>query len=249
MYTKNQIIELLHEHINRAKTPVIIGGHFALANDPTNTRLLIPAIFQDCQDPSTRIWMEKHHYMSHFPSETFSMSVDMLQVHSHARLMLLVNDWQHVKDTDVLKSKLRNDYYINNRIPPLFEKLASNKKIDITSRIIRGPREFNQEKSIYWSEINLRNKFSSAPKYKSCSLKNGCAQEVTPLFDSCEKMGVDTLVAFVPGTCAYPIIDATNEFKNMRYGSMNVLMIACTNPLSLENFWDAPVFLNGKELN
>lgn len=248
MYNKNEIKILLNEFMNDAKASVILGGHFALTNDPNNTRALIPAIFQDCEDAEAADWMKKSPYMSYFPSETFSMSLDLLKAQHNAKLLLLANDWQQVKETEVSKAELRKSFYSANKLPNLFTHLATEATVNIAERIFDPTTENTYHDSMYWSEMLLRNKFGNRAAYQSCSLKNGCAQEFTPLLDFCESKKQNKMVAMIPATCAYPILDATNEFKNVRDGKMDVMTVFFAHAVSLENFWDVTIFLNGKEM-
>ena len=249
MKIENKIRLAMREFIGNATSPVILGGHFALANDPEDTTSLIPGIFQDCETlPETSDWMKHHPYMSYFPSETFSMSLELLKECERAKLLLLVNDWQHVKETTVSKHRLRESFYMKNQLPTYFNDLAVKHNVEVMKSILHSPAKATYHGSFYWSETMLRNKFDSHAIYKNCSLKNGCAQEFMPLLDSCESMKVDKMLAFIPATCAYPIISATDEFKNMHDGKMDIMTIFFSNSLSLEKFWDVSVFLNGKEV-
>jgi len=246
MNSKNKIKFLSGKFLSASQSPIILGGHFALVNDPQNPSTLIPGIFQDCENTETKQWMKDHPYMSHFPVETFDVSLDLLIEHQHSKFLMLVNDWQHVTDTKLLKKELRANYYAKNTLPKLFEAMIVNKGLSTADRILYPLKEDLVQKSIFWSEVRLRNKFSTRSVYKSCPLKNGCAQEFSPLLDSCEERRVDKMLAFIPATCAYPIMDAVNEFKKARFGKMDIMTIFISNSLSLENFWDATISFNGE---
>jgi hypothetical protein len=240
---------LMNGFIAGSKNPVILGGHFALANDPKNRRAVIPAIFQEVQDEKVAEAMKHDPYMSYFPLETFQASLELLKWNSSAKLLLLVNDWQQVQDTDMPKAELRKTFYFYNKekLPVSFHEMAKLKKMNIEQKIFRPEKENTYYNSMYWSESILRNKFKSA-KYKSCSLKNACAQEFTPLLDFCEASGIDKMVAMIPATCAYPILEAVSEFKNIRDGKMDVMTVFFNKTTSLEEFWNVTASKNGKEI-
>ena len=247
MDIKKRIDILMNGFIAGSKNPVILGGHFALANDPKNKRSVIPAIFQEVEDGPVAESMKRNPYMSYFPLETFEASLKLLKWNSSAKLLSLVNDWQQVQDTDMPKAELRKTFYFYNKdkLPKTFEKVAKEYGVDVKERMFQPTGINTYYESMYWSESILRNKFKNAAAYKSCSLKNGCAQEFTPLLDFCERSGVDKMVAMIPATCAYPILDAVNEFRNIRDGKMDVMTVFFDKTTSLEEFWNVTVFKNG----
>lgn len=250
---KNKIKTMMQQFINDSNSPVILGGHFSLMNTPGNKIQLMPAIFQDCLDKQVSDEMRQNPYMAHFPVETFAMSLELLKHNHQAKLLLLSNDWQNVKETaEFTKGELRDCYYqfiSQQEIPLSYRSMSDDAGIMIDSKILHPPKGFTYHKSRYWSEQLLRNKFDNSKNYKSCSLKHGCAQEFMPLLDKLEVMGFDKLVAMIPATCAYPVIDAVNEFKNMHNGKIDIMTAFINNSLSLENFWDCSTFVNGKEVD
>ncbi len=247
MKNKDAIRQTSLDFLSESSASVILGGHFSLVHETPGSDILVPGIFEDCKNKKTSDWVKKHPYMSHFPTETFSITAELVKKTVGAKVLLLANDWQHVEKTTQPKSEARKEFYRASEIPPSFAKRAMKQELNLVSKVFNPPPEMTYHHSYFFSETILRNKFDNHARYKSCSLKNGCAQEFMPLFDACEKKGFERMVAFIPATCAYPVMQAVGEFKNIYNGRMKIMSIFISDSMDMSKFWNtASVFVNGE---
>lgn len=233
---KQDILKHLNGRIADASGRVcIMAGHFALF--PTNGHgPVIPGIFQDIKDEEIAHKVQFHPYMGLLPVETLALALSVAK--ENTDFAFLVNDWQHIPkhmSTDT-ENFFRKGFYQNTTtLPDSFEKMFLES--GITKRVV-NPGTFSMYgNTLFFSETRLRNYFDNHVEFKSCPLKNGCAQEYVPFVQRIAELGYTELINFIPDTCETPI-RASTEYSIENGCYINVTNIFCNGHRHKTLFWD-----------
>lgn len=213
----------------------VMAGHFSLVHH-RKTGVLVSGIAEDIDDEETRKFVAGHHYMGSFPIETWRAGIEIVRrlraVGRDAKLLVLVNDWQHVQPApNGQRSVERDAYFANPILPPaLRSELAANGLDD--SALIADVRDGRP--CIFWCESRLRARYNRHLRTK-VPVESPCAQEWVPILDQLGTLGFGGFAAFVPGVCRVPIVGGTeraNEYLDLTMKSVIVSPVG-----DAENIW------------
>lgn len=189
----------------------VMAGHFALVHH-RKTGLLVSGVAEDIDDEETRKLVEGHPYMGNFPLETWRAGIQTVQrLHAagrDAKLLVLVNDWQHVQPAKSgQRSAERDAYFAGAVIPPALHRALVEAGLDddvLLSDVRDGVP------CILWSESRLRGRYARRLRHR-VPVESACAQEWVPVLVRLESLGYGSVAAFVPGTCHVPIVGGTER--------------------------------------
>lgn len=237
LHSSDSITEAIVTHLLRIEGPIaIMAGHFSLIHD-RQTGELIPGIPQDIKDKALEEFVTYHPYMGRFPSETWCAGIEIVKrlrsANRVAKLLILVNDWQHVGSARSGYRNLNRDAFFSNAIlPPVFRSdLIANTLND--SDLITDVRD--GKPCIFWSESSLRARYARNLK-KRVPVQSECAQEWIPLLARLEELGYHGLAAFVPSSCRIPAIGGTERAEECLELKLRTTSVFPSG--DRENFWE-----------
>lgn len=212
LHSSDSIIDAVIASLLTNQGPIaIMAGHFSLVHH-RQTGQLIPGIERDITDAVTRNFVAQHHYMGSFPSETWRVGIEIVKhlnaAGRDAKLLILVNDWQHVDAAPSGHRHSRRDAFFSTPIlpPSLRSELTKSGLKD--SHLVTDLRD--GKSCIFWSESSLRARYTRRLKQK-VPVQSECAQEWVPLLARLDDLGFGALAAFVPSSCQVPVIGGTER--------------------------------------
>lgn len=212
LHSSTTVIEAIVTRLLNIKGPIaVMAGHFALVHH-RKTGNLVPGIAEDIDDEETRRFVEGHPYMGNFPLETWRVGIKTVQrLHAtgrDAKLLVLVNDWQHVLPAPSgQRSAERDVYFANTVIPPALHRALVEAGLDDDVLL---PDVRDGVPCILWSESRLRGRYARRLR-RRVPVESACAQEWVPVLARLEELGYGSVAAFVPGTCHIPIVGGTER--------------------------------------
>lgn len=195
----------------KAEGPIaVMAGHFSLVYH-RKTGALVPGIAEDIDDEETRNFVASHQYMGSFPVETWRAGIEIVKrLHSvgrDAKLLILVNDWQHVRPaTSGRRSPERDVYFANPVMPLALQRMLDASSLD--DALLTDVRDGRP--CIFWCESRLRARYNRHLRVR-VPVHSPCAQEWVPMLARLEQLGFGGFAAFVPGICRIPIVGGTER--------------------------------------
>ena len=212
LHSSDTVIAAIVARLLKTTGPIaVMAGHFSLVHH-RQTGELVPGVIDDITDEAARSFVAQHHYMGNFPIETWRAGIEIVKhlrsAGRDAKLLVLVNDWQHVESAPSGHRNLDRDAFFENPIlpPSLRSELVVNGLND--SDLITDIRD--GKPCIFWSESSLRARYARNLK-KKVPVQSECAQEWVPLLARLEELGYHALAAFVPSSCRIPVVGGTER--------------------------------------
>ncbi len=212
LHSSTEVIDTIVARLLNATGPIaVMAGHFSLVHH-RQTGKLVPGVIDDIEDEATRNFVAQHHYMGSFPLETWNAGIEIVKrlrsAGRDAKLLVLVNDWQHVEAAPSgQRNSGRDAFFANLILPPTLQsEFAANGLND--SDLIPDSRD--GKTCIFWSESSLRARYARNLKRK-VPVQSECAQEWVPLLARLEELGYHALAAFIPSSCQIPVIGGTER--------------------------------------
>lgn len=212
LHSATDIIESVVARLLKIEGPIaVMAGHFALAPH-RETGDLVAGIVPDVEHEPTRRWVAEHHYMGSFPVETWRVGIETVRrlraLGRDAKLLVLVNDWQHVPPAKTgERHEARDIFFAHMSLPPTFGNMLREAGFDETALITD---ERDGKLCIFWAESKLRARYNRHLKMK-VPVDTPCAQEWVPLLVRLEELGYGGFAAFVPNMCRMPVIGGTER--------------------------------------
>ncbi len=212
LHSSLTVIDMLVARLLGTEGPIaVMAGHFALVHH-RKTGHLVPGIAEDIDDEETRKFVEGHPYMGNFPVETWRVGIETVQrLHvagRDARLLVLVNDWQHVQPAQSgWRSAGRDAYFTEAVMPFALRRTLTEANLD-AGALLSDVRD--GVPCIFWSESRLRGRYARHLR-RRVPVESACAQEWVPVLARLEELGYGSVAAFVPGTCHIPIVGGTER--------------------------------------
>ena len=235
LHSSSVAIDTVVALLLKAEGPIaVMAGHFSLVHH-RKTGALVPGIVDDIGDEETRSLVAGHHYMGNFPVETWRVGIEVVRrlraVGRDARLLVLVNDWQHVRAAPSgQRSPDRDAYFANPVLPPTLHRILDGS--GLTDALIPDVRD--GKSCVFWCESRLRARYNRHLRIR-VPVDSPCAQEWVPMLARLEELGYGGFAAFVPGVCHVPIVGGTeraNEYLELAMRSVIV------SPMGdAENIW------------
>lgn len=224
-----ELIKSIANALDGSRVAVVQAGHFLLFLD-TNTNRALPCVASEMSEERFGPFREE---AGHFPQLSWSLALKVLSaVPTEKRyLLVLVNDWQYVKNLDA-----RSGFYEEHVVLPKSYILADEvaKQANVALLTPSGVTTFSGERP-YFRETTLRNQFNrrleklsssnsipegmavaqdadgatcvvdvmGAKREIYCSSKSAdCAGEVAQLIDQAHALvSCDTFINFAPAVC------------------------------------------------
>lgn len=212
LQSATDVIECLVSRLLTTEGPIaVMAGHFALVPH-RETGELVAGVVPDIEHEPTRHWVAEHHYMGAFPIETWRVGIEIVQrlraAGCDAKLLVLVNDWQHVPPAvSGERSTSRDAFFANATLPPTLKKILADAGLDETT-LVTDKRD--GKPCIFWAESKLRARYNRHLKV-TVPVDSACAQEWVPLLVRLDELGYGGFAAFVPNMCRMPIIGGTER--------------------------------------
>lgn len=230
------VVDTIVSRLLKVDGPIaVMAGHFSLVHH-RQTGELVPGVVEDIADEATRHFVANHHYMGAFPAETWRAGIEVVRrlrsKDRDAKLLVLVNDWQHVESaTSGQRNADRDVFFANPILPPtLRSKLTANELND--SDLITDVRD--GKPCIFWCESRLRSRYHRHMKLK-VPVESSCAQEWVPLIAKLDELGYGGFAAFIPGVCHVPIVGGTERANE--YLDLTVKSIIVSPMGDAQNIW------------
>lgn len=236
-HTQDQVIDATVAALQKATGQIVVmAGHFSLVHHMTERRL-VPGIAEDIDDQKTRDFVTQHHYMGSFPTETWEAGIQVVlrlrAMGRDARLLLLVNDWQHVSAaTSGLRNSDRDVFFTDAMVPPALQRKLVEAGLDHTALL---SEERDGKPCVFWSESRLRARYGRHLRHR-VPVESSCAQEWVPLLVKLEKLGFGGFAAFVPASCRTPVSGGTEraiEFLDLQIRPVNIFSMG-----GASSFWE-----------
>lgn len=210
--TASEIIETVVARLLKTEGPIaVMAGHFALVPHQ-RTGDFVAGVESDIDDWLTWRWVAGHQYMGSFPIETWCVGIEVVRRlradGRDAKLLVLVNDWQHVPPAESgQRHKARDDFFAGAMLPPTFKKMLVDAGLD-ENALLTDTRD--HEPCVFWAESKLRAHYNRHLKV-TVPVDSPCAQEWVPLLVRIDELGYGGFAAFVPNMCRMPIIGGTER--------------------------------------
>lgn len=237
LHSSDTVVAAIVARLLKTSGPIaVMAGHFSLVHH-RQTGELVPGIINDIADEATRSFVAQHHYMSNFPLETWRAGIEIVQrlrsAGRSAKLLLLVNDWQHVESASSgQRNPDRDAFFANPTLPPALRSLLTAADLN-DSDLITDIRD--GKPCVFWSESSLRARYTRSLK-KKVPVQSECAQEWVPLLTRLEELDYHALAAFVPSSCRIPVIGGTERAEECLELKLQTTSIFPGG--DRENFWE-----------
>ena len=236
LHSSATVIDTIVSRLLATTGPIaVMAGHFSLVHH-RQTGELVPGVVDDIADEATRKFVENHHYMGSFPVETWRAGIEAVQrLRSEgrdAKLLVLVNDWQHVEAASSgQRNPNRDAFFANSILPPTLRSALTVNGLN-DSDLITDVRD--GKTCIFWCESRLRSRYHRHMKLR-VPVESSCAQEWVPLLVRIEELGYGGFAAFIPGVCHVPIVGGTERANE--YLDLTVKSIIVSPMGDVQNIW------------
>jgi hypothetical protein len=237
LHNANDVIDAIVASLLKTTGPlVVMAGHFSLVHHATGSRL-VPGIAEDIDDQKTRDFVTRHYYMGSFPTATWEAGIQVVlrlrEAGRDAKLLLLVNDWQHVNAAvPGLRNADRDGFFARAELPPALKQRLNQVGLGSESLLFE---ERDGKPCVFWSESRLRSRYDRHLRHR-VPVESSCAQEWVPLLAKLEELGVRGFAAFVPGSCRVPVTGGTERAVDVLDLELHPINIFPGG--GLENFWE-----------
>ena len=177
LHSSTEVIDTIVARLLNATGPIaVMAGHFSLVHH-RQTGKLVPGVIDDIEDEATRNFVAQHHYMGSFPLETWNAGIEIVKrlrsAGRDAKLLVLVNDWQHVDSAPSgQRNADRDAFFANPILPPALRlELAANGLND--SDLVTDVRD--GKPCIFWCESRLRSRY-----HRHMKLSSPCGKLMCP---------------------------------------------------------------------
>lgn len=235
IHTPFDVIEALVSSLLEIDGPIVVmAGHFALVHDRSGS--LVPGIPEEIEDEELRRFVSSHHYMGRFPSKTWNAGVEIVRqlraVGRDAKLLILINDWQHVRPAlDGQRNEARDSFFAKAEIPNSFRRALL--EAGLSDSVLLADARDGKE-CVFWSESKLRGWYNRHLRSRVVIVSE-CAQEWVPLLVKLEDLECAAFAAFVPGSCRAPVVGGTETAEEILEIRLKVSTIF---PGTGEEFWE-----------
>lgn len=236
IHTPSDVIEALVSSLLEIDGPIVVmAGHFALVHDRSGS--LVPGIPEEIEDEELRRFVSSHHYMGRFPSKTWNAGVEIVRqlrvVGCDAKLLILVNDWQHVRPApDGRRNEARDAFFAKAEIPNSFRRALLEAGLS-DSVLLADERD--GKRCVFWSESVLRKRYKKRFRRRMSVIKSACAQETVPLVIRLDELGYAAFAALIPGSCQIPVLDGVERSEDLF--EVKIRIIAVFPGAGDEKFW------------
>lgn len=236
LHSSSETIEAVIASLLKTNGPIaIMAGHFSLVHH-RKTGMLVPGIVEDIDDEETRSFVALHHYMGNFPVETWRVGIEIVRrlcaAGRDAKLLILVNDWQHVNPAPNGQRSLERDaYFANSVMPPVLRQLLADASFGDNALV---PDVRDGKPCIFWCESRLRARYNRHLRVR-VPIDSPCAQEWVPMLARLEELGFGGFAAFVPSVCHIPIVGGTERANEHLDLTMKSVIVSPRG--GAENIW------------